>query len=424
MTKLKRMAINKWIAIFFLFNPAITLSQEIIDQTSSTIVEPFLISGKLADGETKLISELTLKPGDDQLEMELGFIKFLRSVERMAQTLYRFGPNESLAMGQIPFLRLPVPRNPDPDKVQLQDARAMIQQLIDDLDQAEAMLAKVESDKVKLPIKVMRIRLDINGDGQATDKEILGPVLNQYLGVRRSASDQVVELMDRSIHFDRSDVDWMRGYCCLLRAMGEVILAYDQTELWEVTAHRFFAKGQSKFKFLVEEQTDDNDFWIELRDVIAGIHNIQFPVKEAQRLKKAHRHLLDTISHSRIMWKRINAEVDDDQEWIPSPTQSNPFTDVRITRQMHSAWNKFLNEGEDLLEGKLLIPFWRGTNERRGVNLYKVFHEPQKFDLVLWIHGSGAAPFLEFGKCSDPDTWNEFQRIFRGNFFGFAVWFN
>lgn len=124
------------------------------------------------------------------------------------------------------------------------------------------------------------------------------------------------------------------------------------------------------------------------------------------------------------MWKRINAETDDDREWIPSPKQSTPFSDVRITRRMTESWEKFLSEGEQILKGELLIPFWRGADKKRGIDLRKVFYEPEKFDLVLWIHGSGATPFIKKGECSKPETWEEFQDVFRGNFFGFAVWFN
>ncbi|QEG24244.1 hypothetical protein [Mariniblastus fucicola] len=393
---------------------------------AETIIAPYLTTGKLADGEAKLRAALLKSPEDDQLLMELGFVQFFQSVEKMGQTLYRFGPGRSFAMGQIPFLRLPVPDNPDPEPVSLDDVREMIQDFINDLEEVDKTLAKIDSDDVKLPLRVMQIKLDFDGDGVAGANENLGPALMQYLGGRRDP-ERVKDLMDKSIHFDRADVDWLRGYSCLLRSLGEIFLAYDQTEFWEVVSHRMFEKGETKFDFLTEEADvdgDDRDFYMEIADIIAAIHNIRFPVKEPERLKVAHQHLLNTIGHSRQMWKRINAETDDDQEWIPSPNQSNPFAAVRITRNMTDSWEKFLVEGEQILNGELLIPFWRGTNKKRGIDLHRVFHEPEDFDLVLWIHGSGAVPFVKMGKCSEPETWAEFQRVFRGNFFGFAVWFN
>jgi hypothetical protein len=399
-----------------------SLSQD-AQTVDSSVIETFLIEGKLSDGEAALKAAMEKSPESDQLKMEMGFLQFFQSVERMGQTLYSYGPASSFAMGQIPFLRLPVPDNPDPKPVKLKHVRKMIQTFINDLDRVEKTLAGVDSNAVKLPIRIMQVKLDFNADGRVSNKESLGPVLLQYLGGRRPNNGQLNEMMKKSISFDRADVDWLRGYCCLLRSMGEIFLAHDATEFWDVVAHRIFEKGNTKYDFLLEEE-DKNDFYAEVIDIVAAIHNIRFPVQEPERLKLAHQHLLDTIKHSRSMWKRINAETDDDREWIPSPKQSNPFTEVRITRRMTDSWSKFLDEGEQILTGKLLVPFWRGSNEKRGVDLHQVFHEPEDFDLVLWIHGSGVTPFIKMGECSRPATWTEFQRVFQGNFFGFAVWFN
>ena len=402
-------------------------AQEKSDSENDTVVEPFLIAGKLDDGEVRLRSALKKSPDSDQLHMELGFLQFFQAVEEMAQTLHGYGPRESFVMGQVPFLRFPVPKNPDPKPATLKGIRDMMQAFIYGLDEVDKTLAKIDSDDVKLSIRVMQVKLDFDGDGKASESENLSPVLMQYLAGRRRTSDQMKAMMDKSINFDRADVDWLRGYCCLLRSMSEVFLAYDETLFWDVVAHQLFENAPTQYDFLFEEmeaRKDNNRFYFEIVDLVAGFHNIRFPLKEPERLKVAHQHLLDTIGHSRQMWKRINAETDDDHEWIPSPSQSNPFTGVRITRRMTDSWEKFLNEGEQILNGELLIPFWRGKNDKRGFDLRKAFYEPEDFDLVLWIHGSGAVPFIKIGDCSEPETWREFQRVFRGNFFGFAVWFN
>ena len=91
---------------------------------------------------------------------------------------------------------------------------------------------------------------------------------------------------------------------------------------------------------------------------------------------------------------------------------------------MLKTWDDFLNEVDAILDGKKLLPFWRGTDETRGVNLHKVFHEPQDFDVILWVHGSAAVPYLEHGDVTKPETWNQYQRAFNGQFFSFAAWFN
>ena len=91
--------------------------------------------------------------------------------------------------------------------------------------------------------------------------------------------------------------------------------------------------------------------------------------------------------------------------------------------EMVKGWLEFLDEAKAILKGEKLIPFWRRGPES-GVNLKRVFTEPRTFDLVLWVQGTAAVPYLENGVCTSAETWSRFQRIFRGEFIGFALWFN
>ena len=78
---------------------------------------------------------------------------------------------------------------------------------------------------------------------------------------------------------------------------------------------------------------------------------------------------------------------------------------------------------EAVLEGKKLVPFWRGE-KKQGVNVKRVFTEPTQFDLVLWVQGGAAIPYLEEGPMTDPGFWRDLQRGFRGQLFWFAIWVN
>jgi hypothetical protein len=91
---------------------------------------------------------------------------------------------------------------------------------------------------------------------------------------------------------------------------------------------------------------------------------------------------------------------------------------------MVAAWRSFLNEAHLILDGEVLLPYWRGADETRGVNLRKAFEEPREFDLLLWLQGSAAIPYLENGTVSDDDFWRQTNQTFNGQFLGFAVWFN
>ncbi len=116
--------------------------------------------------------------------------------------------------------------------------------MVDDLRKAEATLAKVDDPVVKIPIHFGQIRLDFDGDGKASGEETLWKLyarLNSQARVTPEAAKEFV------IAFDRGDVAWLRGYCHLLMAFGEFYLAHDGKELFDRTAHLFFARPDTPF---------------------------------------------------------------------------------------------------------------------------------------------------------------------------------
>jgi hypothetical protein len=95
---------------------------------------------------------------------------------------------------------------------------------------------------------------------------------------------------------------------------------------------------------------------------------------------------------------------------------------------MVEGWQLFLGEARQILEGHKLLPYWRGNvagaTPSLGISLHRVFHEPREFDLVLWVQGSAAIPYLEDGDVTQGDFWRDLNGAFSGQFFGFALWFN
>ena len=144
-------------------------------------------------------------------------------------------------------------------------------------------------------------------------------------------------------------------------------------------------------------------------------------------MKRAHAHLRATLASSRAMWKHYQAETDDENEWIPNPSQTGAMQ-IEVSDEMVATWLRAIKESEAVLEGKKLIPFWRGEDPTRGVNLRRVFLEPRALDPILWIQGTAATPYLEQGEITnfaEPRTLQQINNTFGGwNFFGFAFWFN
>ncbi len=223
------------------------------------------------------------------------------------------------------------------------------------------------------------------------------------------------------VRFDRADVAWLRGYCYLLEALGEILLAHDGRELFEHTGQVFFTRIETPYKFLLAKTRAELDMWDNIPDMIAVIHLLRLPVIEPARMQTALAHLQQMLAMSREMWKFVLAETDDDHEWIPNPKQKS-VVGIVVTQQMVDGWLGFLDEADALLAGKRLIPFWR--NSEKGVNLRRVFTQPRTFDAVLWFQGTAAVPYLEDGPKTRPDVWDRLWRAFEGDLFLFAAWFN
>jgi hypothetical protein len=60
----------------------------------------------------------------------------------------------------------------------------------------------------------------------------------------------------------------------------------------------------------------------------------------------------------------------------------------------------------------------------RGINLRRFFFEPQLFDLILWVQGAAALPYMQTGTLTDAGVWERLLRTFGSNALGFAIWFN
>ena len=338
------------------------------------------------------------------------------------QAQYRYGLQPKTGVIGIPFLRLPVPVNPHPEPMTYAASQKILDTFVSDLETAEATLARIEDTaEVRLPIHFGRIRLDLNGDGRADVEERLWKILAVVLGTPRDGAAVNLNPDEYLAVFDTADVYWLRGYCHLLSAVADIAMAYDGRKLFDHTAQLFYPSANVPYRFL---RDSDQGQWTYFADVIALVHLIDFPVADPARLKSAHGHLLDVIEMSRVSWRETLAEVDDDHEWIPGPAQTAAPPRAAITRDMVDSWHEFLEEFEELLEGRKLIPFWRGKDQNRGINLKRVFYEPQKFDLVLWVQGPGAAAYLEQGEVTRIDFWQRLFNRFNGRFWGFALWFN
>ncbi|MFN0192086.1 MAG: hypothetical protein ACKVP5_08940 [Aestuariivirga sp.] len=373
-----------------------------------------LESGNLASGVTALAAD------DAETKAARGSVKFLIAIEHLAQSFHKHGLQTTSGgpMFNLPVLRIPVPPNPKPELLDYAKFRAILETLVADLDAAQADLAGVADTDVKLPVDLLRIRFDLDGDGKAADYEGLGPIL---VGLSGMAPDPNAP-PSLAIAFDTADIYWMQGYANFIGAFAEFLLAHDFEATFNKTFHVYFPNaGLPLAEKLVRQGATDPFLDGAIGDAIAMLHLIDWEVANREKLKNVRTRLKSMAELSRKSWTAARKETDNDREWLPNAKQTAVAAPLEVTDEQIDGWLAVMGEFEAVLDGKKLLPHWRFS---QGLNVKRMFEESKNFDFVLLVTGTDAVQWLENGPVSDQTTWNNMMGAFRGNFLGYAVWFN
>jgi len=381
---------------------------------AAPVVESYLIEGKLAEGESKLQDQLKEKE-DAEARFGLGVLQFVQAQERLTQNLYKYGFRDSNPAFQLlGEMRPRIPKNPKPEILTYAAFRKMVQTWLDDLARAEANFALVADDGVKLRLHVGQIKVDQTGKGKG---QTLFEMLTGW-GVTVPGKEA-----DFLVKFDRGDACWFRGYCHLLSAIGEFFLAHDTKSFFDDNAILFFQKvpGEADPLFELIRDTPAGDEAAKVK-LLTSLPTLRFTVKEPARLKVALAHLKTMLAQSRLMWKLILAETEDDHEWIPNPKQKGALG-ITVTKEMIDCWLAVIEEIELVLDGKVVIPFW-GLKEGQGINLNLLFTNPKAIDMTAWLEKPAAVPFVVAGKQTQAEVWILMNRVYSGQIFSYSFWFN
>lgn len=384
-------------------------------------LQEYLDRGKTQEANQLWQAKLAKNPSDDNVRFEAAVAQVAAGTEALAQNWYRHGLRSAFEE-MVPFLRMPIPINPQPEPITYEQVRQALLDFQATLDQTAAQLDAIpDSSQMKVPIDVMSIQLQVSPGNGATEPKLV-PLWNIFYHRGPGAQPPLTNGM---VHFDAGDARWLQGYCQLLSAMIDIQTAYDERELFNHTAQLFFAKPSTPYPYL-QGPARPSLSYENILDAISFVHLLNFKLENPTRLSSAREKLLQVIRLSRRSWKDIEAETDNDHEWIPNPRQDGTLIPGKVTPEMLLRWHRFLDESESLLEGKTLAPFWRhGPGvEERGVNIKKAFTQARDFDLVLWLQGTAADPYLEKGTVTDTRFWPSLNQSFRGNFLFYAIWFN
>ena len=335
------------------------------------VTEKYLHAGEFTEGENALLLALDKNPDDAELRFGLGVIQFFKAVENLGQSLFEYGAVSKNATQ--PFLRLPVPPNKNPSELSYRELGRVLDVFATDLARAEANLALVRNEKVKLKLRLAPITFDFSGRG--THRTTLLRLLQEIGGGGRFAWQK--DNPEFRIHFDRGDAAWLQAYCHLLSAMVEGYRAVDEETGFTDRVGDIFPRILK-----TKEEEEPLSIWISGLDVV-----------DAPRLRRMRLHLIAVCELNQVTWKSIRAEQDDDFEWLPHPKQTDQLA-MRLRNTDIDNWLKMMEQWEGLLKGETLIPGdWIGVSKKDdvpyGINIKKVLDDPPKDLLNLSRLGNG-----------------------------------
>lgn len=349
----------------------------------------------------------------------LGALHFLHGVEKTLQTRWEY--NATLEDLDIPVMRLPVPPNPQPKPFEAGMITGIFTGLLSDMDASRAALAAIPDDAdVALEINLADLWFDINMNNTRDIGEgVIEVGAFAIMGEPDLGDAEGLPPMD--IRFDTADVAWLTAYTHMLSAAGELVVAFDPTEA--ITNVMDAAHKMDELRGLPYQRSGfigiTETRWIDQFAMAYGALNQQ---PDASHTRAAHAHLLNMIAENKAFWAGVDAEVDNVNEWIPNASQTAALG-FDLPPEAGMAWQVILDDIEAMLNGDLLIPYWRlGTVG--GVNVQKLFMDPPVFDIVTWIQGHGLLPYLERGPLITPDSFQQFEALTGGNMLPLSFLFN
>jgi hypothetical protein len=421
------------------------------------ITRDALYAGDLAGGIEELAPMIAAD--DPEAEFGTGLITFVQGIEGFAYALYRHGlaAPETGPMG--PALDVPVPVNPNPEPLDYQGVRAILQTLVTKMDEARAHLERGgESGDYVVLIDPLRVRVDANGDGTADETETIEGVFQRAFGMqggegltpttpppavtdapRTGSGDRSGRLRaptqpetqvaapdalpDASIGLDRADAIWFAGYSQVVAAQADFFLAHDFEDFVNVSFHRLFPHAGFPMQeyatggtLALDPETDTA-----IADAIAAVHTLNWPVTEPARLAGVLERFRSITALSRRNWEAILAETDDERELLPSPAQTSIVPEGRVTQEIVDAWMATLDTFDQILAGELLVPHWRF---KQGFDLKAYFETATRTDLVMLMSGYDALPYIKDGPIATAESFAEANRVFGDQLMGYVFWFN
>lgn len=345
----------------------------------------------------------------------LAGLRFLSGVERALQLRWQTGVRADWS--ELPILRLPIPENPAARPFAAADITALFAGVSADMQSARDAIARVQGD-VALEIRLSDLWFDINADGRRDEGEGVFAVAGMSLAGIAPWGMQMPP--DPVIRFDTADVAWLSAYTHVLSAFAETALAFDP----EPVVARVIASSAAA-RALRGDTPPPNAMDMMFGRQVDHAAMILLALQQkpdAARARAAHGHLLSMIAENRRFWALLAQETDDDREWVPNDRQSSALG-LPMPPGTGERWQAVLADGERILKGELLVPFWRFGGEA-GIDVKAMFDDPPALDIITMVQGEAFLPYARRGPRATAQSWRDFQALVQGDAALFAVFLN
>lgn len=381
--------------------------------------QDFLNRGEAEAAKNSLSLSLKQQPANDAIRMERDMATVIAGIEHLMQQALAHGiHNPAAGVYGLPQVSSGA-------TVSYTQVRDWLKELQNTLEQASTSLEQIQDiSAFRFTLDVTTIQFKINNGTNG-----LVPISDARLsGLSRFSLYSMpvpanTNNKDGKVQVGVADARWLEGYCKLVSATIDCLLAYNEENCFNHAAHLFFDHPVTPFGDTLISTNQAMGFNFDsIMDAVALIHTINFSVQDAARLQHALANLEGTIAQSRRMVKLLASQDASAQHWLAGPGQRS-VTGRPVTAEMLSQWGQVLEHTQAILDGKELAPYWRNA-PGKGVNVRKLFTEPKDFDLVLWLQGTGAIPYLEEGAPITITEWGQSTKAFNGQFLFYAFWFN
>ncbi|PCJ73870.1 MAG: hypothetical protein COA53_11290 [Rhodobacteraceae bacterium] len=393
---------------------SLILSLFLLSTISTAQANSLIGKSSLSETEAQLTA-IPDKTPDDQFA--LGAVRFLHGIEKTLQL--RWQHNMVMRNIDLPVLRLPVPPNARSKPFTPALITDLFRELLTDMDASRVALDAIDGAEVALDLDLKTLWFDINMNGaRDTGESILEVGAVTLMDGAIAGSSESVPSM--KVRFDTADVAWLTAYTHMISAAGEMVVAFDPTEAIasvmdaNVVTRELLGDTPKAFGF-------DMQFgnWVDQFAMAYGALNQQ---PDATHTRAAHAHLLSMIAENKVFWAGIETETDNFNEWIPNRNQTAALG-FELDPDTGAVWQEILADAEALLNGELLINYWR-ISPAGGVNVQKLFMDPPPVDIVTWVQGAGLLPYLERGPVITAANLRRFEELTAGNPLLFSFLFN